>query len=233
MPKSNNKRKDGTVKTKSAKKKDMVPKELTKEEAEDRVKYFYIYCKDPESGEDLVIKTSRKITKIIKDLLDTSVKHGEAFMEQTIKIQGYSREVDQEKQVINYKPYILSEGKVKDVMGFLGERMLSKEAAVVHLRRFLTSLMDQSELVMASFDVVFDNEREGVTMTGETIIDPTPDQVKDNHFVVMDNSMNAHTGRLRTFGEEQGVKYPESQDKVKNLVLPGDASFSVPLDRGI
>jgi hypothetical protein len=93
--------------------------------------------------------------------------------------------------------------------------------------------MDQSELVMASFDVVFDNEREGVTMTGETVIDPTPDQVKDNHFVVMDNSMNAHTGRLRTFGEEQGVKYPESQDKVKNLVLPGDASFSVPLDRGI
>jgi hypothetical protein len=242
MPKSNHKRKDGTVKAGkkpapnpagTKKKGDMVPKEISREEAEERAKYFYIYCKDPETQEDLIIKTSRKITRIIKDLMDTSIKHGEAFMDQEIEIQGYSREVDQEKAIINFKPYVVAKGKVQDVIGNLGKHMMRKEDAVIHLRRFLTNLMDQSELSMASFDLVFDNEREGVTMTGETVIDPTPGSVKDGHFIVMDNSLNAHVTRLREFGEEQGVKYPEDQDKVKNLVLPGDASFSVPLDKGL
>jgi hypothetical protein len=244
MPKSNNKRKDGTTKagkptppnppgTKNTKKEDLVPKEISREEAEERAKYFYIHCKDPENGEDMIIKTSRKITRIIKDLMDTGIRHGEAFLEQEIVIQGYSREVDQEKSIINFKPYMIAQGKVQDVIGELGKHMMRKEEAVIHLRRFLTNLMDQSELVMASFDLVFENEREGVTMTGETIMDPTPEAVKDNHFIVMDNSLNAHVSRLREFGEKQGVVYPEDQDKVKNLVLPGDASFSVPLDKGL
>jgi hypothetical protein len=244
MPKSNNKRKDGTTKagqpkspnppgTKNKGKDHMVPKEISREEAEERVKYFYIHCKDPETGEPLIIKTSRKITRILKDLMDTSIKHGEAFMEQEIEIQGYSREVDKEKGILNIKPYTIAKGKVEEVIGMLGEQLLSKEEAIVHLRRFLTRLMDQSELVMVSFDAVVDNEREGVTMTGETVIDPTPENVKDNHFIVMDNSMKAHINRLREFGEEQGVKYPENQDEVKNLVLPGDAAFSVPLDKGL
>jgi len=207
-------------------------KDADYKEAMRRSQHLYIYCKDPTTQEDVAIETSRKLQQVIKDIMDTGIKYGAAFLEQTIRIEGYIQEFDPETKVLHMVPKEVAAGQVKDVMLKLGSLLLSKEQAVQHLRRFVTNLMDQSELTMLTFDAVFESDRDGVAMTGETIIDTNPKVVKDSHYIVMDNSMRSHRERLREFAESKGVKYPKNQDEINSIVKPGDALFSVPLTKG-
>jgi hypothetical protein len=223
------------VPKKEQKRRDDAKKKKNKEEYEEalrRAQHLYIHCKDPKTGEAVIIETSRKLQQVIKDLMDTGMKHGADFLEQEIKIEGYLQELDKETKTVHMVPHTVSEGKVQDVMLELGNLLLSKEQTIQHLRRFITKIMDQSELTMITFDAVFETDKDGVAMTGETVIDTNPNVVKDAHYVVLDNSMKAHRERLREFGEKNGIKYPESQDEVNNIVKPGDALFSVPLSKG-
>ena len=219
--------------TKQEKKRIAEKKKADAEEAARRAGHLYIYCKHPETQEEQIIETSRKLQQVIKDLMDTGIKYGADFVEQEIRIQGYAQEIDKEEKVIRYVPVTIAEGPVKDVMQKLGSSLLSKEQAVVHLRRFITRLMDQSELTMCSFATVFEGDRDGVTMTGESVIDSNEGVVKPTHYIVMDNSLKSLTSRVKEYGEGIGVNYPEDQDALKKIITPGDAEFSVPTTSGL
>ena len=157
--------------------------------------FLYIKCKNPLTGENQVIKTSRKVRQVITDLFETGNAYpvdGDdvqaPFLEQTIEVFGYRAQADEKTKVVTLIPYTLAKGKTPDVIMEVGKYMIRKEDAVQRIRQQLANIMEQSDISCVNFTAVFETPEDGVCVSGETIVDPVI-APKPSHFIVLDNAI--------------------------------------------
>jgi hypothetical protein len=187
-------------------------------------KKFHLHCKDPKTGEATTILASRNILRLIADLEATIAKYP-AFEGESLRIEGFSvaGSLNGEQMAV---PFLVMEGRVGDVIKKLQAKVVGRAEVVNALQNLLVNAMNQGNLKVGSFTLVFDSP-DGPTVGGETLI-PEGEPLTAANATVLYNALIGHAEKFAADARAVGIAVAP-QPGNDGIIKPGDDLFRVPL----
>ncbi len=181
---------------------------------------LYVECKEPETGEDMVLELPGHIPTVL-DALKISCNKYEGFIDQEIRVVGYN-EIDFDGKPMLH-PSEIFKGRVREGMEVLASQCLSNEHVIHQMIMSLRALARISNLKMVTFDYILDNE--GNSLTGGSTLVLDKENATKGEFLMLHSAMLGHAESFKEEAMNVGVIF---EDDTGGIIVPGGPGYIKP-----